>query len=195
MKEKCAKIIRIISIPPILVSVLLAFLFIHSGAVVHNVFELVLSILFLAVIPALAYPLQKFFPAYRDKGRTGQRNLAFIFTIAGYSAGLLYAVVGKVEKGLFEIYMAYFLTCAVLLFFNKVLHQKASGHAAGIVGPLLFLIWFTGIWMIPVTLIIYGLVFWSSVALRRHTPGEFVLGTLVSLVAFAVTLLISFLFY
>ena len=195
MKEKCAKIIRIISIPPILVSILLTFLFVHSGAVVQNLFELVLSILFLAVIPALAYPLQKVFPAYRDKGRTGQRNLAFLFTIAGYSAGLLYAVIGRVGQGLLEIYIAYFLTCAALLIVNKALHQKASGHAAGIVGPLLFFIRFVGLWMIPVTLTIYGLVFWSSVELRRHTPGEFILGTLVSLAAFAVILLISFLVF
>ncbi|MCI8332655.1 MAG: hypothetical protein HFE78_07505 [Clostridiales bacterium] len=195
MKEKCAKMIRVISIPPILVSALLVFLLVHSKEVVHNATELCLAILFLAVIPALAYPLQKVFPAYRDKGRTGQRNLAFLFTIAGYSAGLVYAVIGQVSKGLFEIHLAYFLTCAVLLFINKVLHKKASGHAAGIVGPLLFLIRFTGLWMIPVTVVIYGLIFWSSVILRRHTPGEFVLGTLTSFAAFAITLLISMIVY
>ncbi|MCI8590355.1 MAG: hypothetical protein HFE77_06580 [Clostridiales bacterium] len=195
MKEKCAKIIRIISIPPILVSALLGFLFVQSTGVVHHAAELCLSILFLAIIPALAYPLQKVFPAYRHKGRAGQRNLAFLFTIAGYSAGLIYAVIYQVSRGLFEIYLAYFLSCAALLFVNKVMHKKASGHAAGIVGPLLFLIRFIGPWMIPVTMIIYVLIFWSSVTLKRHTPGEFVFGTLLSIAAFAVTLLISMLIY
>ena len=188
MKNTFAKAVRVLTIPPVLVSLLLILVYFYNSAVLRSGSELFLSILFLAVIPALAYPVQLILPALRRKGRAGQRSLAFLFTSVGYTAGLIYALICGVEERLFEIYFAYFRSCAVLLLFNKGFHLHASGHAAGIVGPLLFLVRLISIWLIPVIAVLYALIFWSSVTLGRHTPQEFMLGTAISFLAFILTL-------
>ena len=41
------------------------------------------GLLFLVVLPLLAYPLQKYIPHFKDSGRDGQRSLAMIFSAAG----------------------------------------------------------------------------------------------------------------
>lgn len=45
------------------------------------------SMFFLGVLPLLAYPLQKYIPAYKDKGCERQRNLTIIFAVAGFTMG------------------------------------------------------------------------------------------------------------
>ena len=183
MKNLIAKIIRVVSVPPVLVFVLLAVVFFH-GEYAITVSELIVSACFLALIPALAYPVQILIPAFRKKGREGQRNLAFLFTIGGYAAGLIYAFLFQIGKELTEIFVCYLLSCVVLIVFNKLIGRRASGHAAGTTGALLFLVRFTGWCFAPVSLAVYAASFWASLRLGRHTCSEFALGTLTSLVAF-----------
>lgn len=65
MKEKLAKTIRIISIPPIMVTVLILVLAINTTTVFTSPTEIVMSILFLGIVPVLAYPIQKAIPHKR----------------------------------------------------------------------------------------------------------------------------------
>ncbi len=37
----------------------------------------------------LAYPMQKILPHWKQKGQEGQRKLAFLFSMAGYSAAFV----------------------------------------------------------------------------------------------------------
>ena len=79
MKEKSAKIIRIISIPPVMVSVMFIFLILFRYDIFNSPVDIVIDIAMLGVLPVLAYPISKLIPQLAEKGRDGQRKLAFIF--------------------------------------------------------------------------------------------------------------------
>ena len=133
MTEKIAKVVRTITIPPVMVLLLLLILFALNGDVFHNsILDLLFSILFLALIPVAAYPLQPLIPKYKDKGREGQRNSAFVFTAAGYAGAIIYSALASVSKELLLIYFAYLLSVLALLFSNKVIKFRSSGHMCSI---------------------------------------------------------------
>lgn len=88
MKEKIAKIIRIITIPPIEALVMLLILYGSKQEEFGNMGNLLMAILFLTVIPVCSYPIAS---RKRDKedARNNQRNMAFIFNFLSYLAAML----------------------------------------------------------------------------------------------------------
>ena len=185
-KNKLAKTIRVITIPPLLVSALLIALFFLREDIFRSVWDLLASIAFLAIIPTLAYPLQPLIPGFKGKGRKGQRNLAFVMSAVGYTVGFAYAFLTGASEGLKFIFTAYLLSVVLLLILNKIFRLHASGHACGVFGPLLFAVYFLGSpWIVP-CLIASVAVVWSSLQLMRHTPRELILGGLCALFAFSV---------
>jgi len=194
MTKKIAKIIRTITIPPVMVLSLLLILFAVSSNVFQNSFlDLFLSIIFLALIPVAAYPLQPLIPKYKDKGREGQRDLAFVFTAVGYVGAVLYGLLAAVTKELLLIYFAYLLSVLALLVSNKVIKFRSSGHMCSITGPLVSLIYFVGWAAIVPCCVLFGLICWASLILKRHTPYEVIGGCACCVAAFGCSLgIISF---
>ena len=94
-KEKLAGLVRVISIPPVMVTALLLILYFWGPQPFCPVGDLVTTILLLGFVPVLAYPAQPLFPRYRSRGREGQRELAFVFTGVGYTIALLAAAGGQ----------------------------------------------------------------------------------------------------
>ena len=183
-KNKIAKTIRVVTIPPLLVTSLLIILYFGRPDFFRGLYDLFAGIAFLALIPTLAYPLQPIIPGFKDKGRKGQRTLAFITSGIGYIGGILYALISKVSPELLLIFASYFVSVIVLTVFNMILKRKASGHSCGVVGPLIFTVYFLGWgWLIP-CIALAGAVAWSSVALKRHTPNDLFLGGLSAMLAF-----------
>ncbi len=183
-KKIFAKIVRVITIPPLLVLSLLTIIYFVSNTTFRTFWDYFAAVMCLAVIPTLAYPLQPILPKFKDKGRDGQRGLAFIMSTVGYIIGFVYAIVSGAPAQFMFIIAAYLVSVLLLLIFNKLLHKKASGHACGVLGPLLFAVYFLGWqWAIPCAVIAVGVV-WSSVALSRHTPKELMLGGACALTAF-----------
>lgn len=88
-KEQFAKFIRILSVPPIMITTLVLILAVFRQQFFHSTFEILMIIFTLGIFPVLAYPLQKILPKYRHQGREGQRNLALILNLAGYTAALI----------------------------------------------------------------------------------------------------------
>lgn len=181
-----AKIIRVFSIPPVVVSI---FILILIGTKTVVPMEGLFLFIFLALIQLTAYPISYMKP-FKDKGRDGQRNLAFIIGLIGYSLGLTYAFIANVDYKLKVLYLTYFISIVILFFINKVLKIKASGHMCSITGPLVGLLYFIGLVSLIPCLIFYGLVFFSSLYLKRHTINEMILGTLTVVASFGITLLI-----
>lgn len=187
-KRKLAKTIRIITIPPVLVSALLVILYFFRNEMFRPL-DLLMSIVFLAVIPTFAYPLQPIMPGFKGKGRDGQRKLAFVTSTLGYIGGYVFSAVTGASEGLKFIYASYLLSVFLLLIFNQIFKLKASGHACGVLGPLLFAVYFMGpVWLIP-CMLAGAAVVWSSLQLTRHTPKELVLGGLCALCAFFVCMI------
>ena len=188
MAVKIAKAVRVITIPPVLVFALLTLLLGNFNEFYRDFGDYFAAVTFLMIIPTLAYPTQMINPVWRSQGRAYQRKLAFIFSVAGYSMGLAIAMLNQTMPKLLTIYVGYLTSVIFLTVFNKGLKIHASGHAAGITGPLLYLAVFSNILMVPVAAILYVAIIWSSLKMKRHTASEFLLGTICSAAAFLVSM-------
>ena len=187
---KIAHAVRIISIPPVMVGILIVLLFTLRDDVFATTVEMVISAMGLTVLPILAYPVSAMIPKIRAKGREGQRSLAMYFSTVGYVAVFIYGLIAGVGTGLMHIYAGYLFSVVIILIGNKVFKVRISGHACSVSGPLVYSGYFLGIWGIVVGVVCWGVILWASLVMKRHTFKEFLLGTLTCLVSFTVGWLI-----
>lgn len=193
MVDKIAKIVRIATIPPVLACALATALYVYDPFLIGGLIQYFALVFFLTVMPALAYPLQPFIPRFRDKGREGQRTLAFAASVLGYMCGIIFSLVMSAPLAIHIIYWTYFLSVVILTIFNKFTCWKASGHACGVVGPISASIYFIGTDVLPVILI-FIMMSWASLKMKRHTIVELILGGISSALAFFIVLLITNIF-
>lgn len=191
-KEKMARIIRVVTVPPVLVSLLIFILYFSRFYIFKNNVDFILAFILLGIFPVIGYPLQRLLPGLKYKGRDGQRKLAFIMNIIGYTLLLIIGYVRGITADLQFIYLTYFISIIILSFFNKIIHVKASGHACSAVAPLLFLIYFVVRWSIIPSFVIYSLSFWASLVLKRHKLNEFIMGSITCLISFFIAHLFVF---
>ena len=188
-QELLAKVIRTVTVPPVMVIGLLLALYFWSPQPFGTPKELLISALLLGVLPVLAYPAQPLFPHFRQKGREGQRELAFVFTGVGYTAAFLWALLSAASPTVRTVCAGYFFSALLLTLCNKVLHRRASGHACSAAGPLLFLVYYFGWGLLLPGVAAAALIAWASVTLKRHTPADLLWGTLCSVLGFAAAVL------
>ncbi len=181
--KKFAKIIRGITVPPAIVTVLFLLLYFCRDDVIPTPLDLSLSLFFLALVPVLAYPLQAIVPAFRPGGQRMKRKLAFILSIMGYIAAFTVSLLRGAVPNLAYIDAVYLCSVIVLTLLNVCTPWHASGHACSIVGPIALLACFFEWWTIPVGALVIALSFWSSVYLKRHTVREYLLGALSPLLS------------
>lgn len=175
-------VIRKITVPPIFAMAFLLVIYFIKPSVFASVWQLICGIFFLGVLPILGYPLQKYIPYFKKKGREGQRSLAMIFSVAGYLLGTFIVLVTKASSELCIVYLEYLFSGILMLVFNKGFHLKASGHACGIVGPVLLFAYFNmlipavigAVFVIPVLI--------SSLKTKRHTMPQLLGGCMISAV-------------
>ena len=190
MATKLALQLRALTVPPVLVSAMLLLLYFFNNKVFESLEQLLVSLLLLVIIPFSAYPLSYAVPAVRKRGRGGQRTLALVCSLIGYAGALLYSFLFPVSPELFLIFITYFISVAILTFCTSVLKLKASGHACGTAGPLVFLVYFVGAAALVPCLVIAVAVVWSSLYLKRHTVMELVLGAAAAVCSLLITLAI-----
>ena len=186
MKEKTAKIIRIITIPPIEALVMLLILYGLKREEFGTLDNLFLAILFLTIIPIASYPIASRKKTKEDS-RNNQRKMAFIFNLVSYLAAMVIGYCVGCNIMLQWIFNAYFLSVLVLTIINKGLKIKASGHACSCTLPYLILTYYFSGYVTLICLLLYLAEFWASVELKRHTVKEFFSGTIVACVIFAGT--------
>ena len=185
-----AHIIRIISVPPVMVGILLVLLFTLREDVMTTPAEFAVSLAGLTVLPVLAYPVSMAIPALREKGREGQRSLAMYLSAVGYVGVFVYGLAARVGTGLMHIYAGYLFSVVIILLGNKIFKVRISGHACSVSGPLVYSGYFLGLWGILVGVVCWIVILWASLVMKRHTFREFVFGTLTCLFSFAVGWLI-----
>lgn len=122
--------IRKLTVAPVMALLMLLVFRIFLPGVFRSEPDFVLALLFLTAFPLLAYPLQKHIPAYRDRGREGQRSLAMLFAASGYILGLLSSLLTRASRETVILYLEYLISGLLILIFNKILHIRLSGHAA-----------------------------------------------------------------
>ncbi len=189
-KEKIAKLIRIITVPPLTVTAMLLTLYFNKRELFDRVSYIGIMISLLGILPVLAYPMQKLIPKLNNDGREGQRKLAFIMSVIGYTTAFVWAFACKTGKDILLICSTYFLSVVFLTICN-LLHFKASGHACSITGPLLFLLYFMGGKFIIPIVIIASAVIWSSLTLKRHTVSQLIGGIASCVIAFGISIVIK----
>ena len=177
--NKIAKLIRRFTVPPIFAAGLLITVYAVFPTYFGSPWHLLAGLFFLALLPTLAYPMQKHIPHFKDRGREGQRSLAMLFSFTGYLLGTVVTLLAKAPSELLALYLAYLLCGIGMLLLNKIMKIKASGHACGIVGPIILLYYF-GLF-IPATL---GLmlvipVFISSITTKQHTAPQLLCGSMI----------------
>lgn len=181
--KKIASIFRKIARPPIFAVAFLLTVFLTDKESIGSVWQLIGGIVTLGILPILGYPLQKYIPHFRDKGREGQRSLAMIFCFVGYLLGTLIAVFTNAPEPLLMIYLCY-LSCGIgMLIFNKIFHLKASGHACGITGPVFAMLLYFRLY-VPALIgaFLTVAVFASSVQTKEHTVRQLLGGTAIAAV-------------
>lgn len=187
---RVAHIVRIVSVPPVMVGILLLLLYTLREDMFASGWEFAASLGGLTVLPVLAYPVSAMIPALREKGREGQRSLAMYFSTVGYVAVFVYGLIAGVGTGLMHIYAGYLFSVVIILVGNKVFKVRISGHACSVSGPLVYSGYFLGLWGILVGIVCWIVILWASLVMKRHTFREFVFGTLTCLFSFAVGWLI-----
>ncbi len=189
-KDRAAKFIRIISIPPIVVSALAWSLYSGTDNVFGSASEAFLLILFLGIVPALAYPCQMLVPKWKSGGRTAQRKLAFVFSFAGYTAALIWSFASGKSTPLRTITMSYFLSVVILIIFNKLLKIRSSGHSCSATAPIALIFLYVGWTSALPWLAFLAAVVWSSLYLKRHTAGQLFFGSITCLLSVCLSMLL-----
>jgi hypothetical protein len=177
--ERAAKAIRIATLAPILAGAMLIDLQIVQPEVFPHWGYFVYTFFFLAVLPVLAYPVQKVLPRFSEKGREGQRHLAMIFAFCGYVLDVVVNRIADAPNGLLYIGLLYLISGALVLASNQLLHLRASGHAAGVTAAALVLITLKETCGVFIGISILILVYLSSIRIKRHTFAQLLGGTLI----------------
>lgn len=81
------------------------------------------------------------------------------------------------------IISSYLLASIFIYLFSKYTMVNASGHACGITGPIIYLLFFIGKWAWFGFLVLIA-VYWSSIKMKRHTLDELLYGSFCALMAF-----------
>ena len=185
--KKTAQIIRIITAPPFMIAALLLVLGLMPIEFYMGIPDQCAAWIGLVLLPLLAYPLHLIIPELRKAGREGQRKNAFIFCLVGYVMCFVYSFYTASEKLKF-VFFVYFITVVFLTVINKLLHIRASGHAASAISPCVFSGIYAGTWICLIFGAVFLLSVWSSVYLKRHKPKDIVSGVC----AFGLAFLLSY---
>ena len=180
---RLALTIRKIMIPPVMSVLFFAVLYRLPIGIFTRTADFAAAVLCIGLFPVLAYPVSVLVPGIRKKGREGQRNLAFVFSVAGYLLGFLYSFIPGRSAQFRLITLIYVFSVAALLVFNKLLKIRASGHSCAVTGPMLACLLLIGPKSLLPCLLLWGLSLWSSVISGRHTLREFLTGALANLIA------------
>ena len=158
-----AKIIRVVTVPPVFAALLTTILYIAMGdAAFANRFHYAEAVFSLSLLPVVPYAL---------------------CSVTGYFMGAAVAFFGggvQVEKVMFATYLCSGLLLAILSFIFK---YRASGHACGVAGPVAMLTAYLGAAFLPAALLLVPIGI-SSVRLGRHTVLQVIIGSAVSVISF-----------
>ncbi len=136
------------------------------------------SLIFLTVVPALS--LLFYIPRRNEAWASTekrQRVMSFVFMAVSYPIG--YALLQILHAPpIFEaIMLAYVMVVLGLILIN--IFFKASGHAAGVAGPVSALIYLYGLIATPLLALI-PLTMWARVKAKGHTLSQTIVGTILS---------------
>lgn len=142
------------------------------------------SLIFLTVVPALSL---LFYIPRRDamSRRTEpwastekrQRVMSFVFMAVSYPIGFVVLKLVQAPPIFEAIMLTYVMVVLGLILVN--IFFKASGHAAGVAGPVSALIYLYGLIATPLIALI-PITMWARVRAKGHTLSQTIVGALLS---------------
>ncbi len=174
---------------PVMTGLLVTYLYFRLPAgTPHRLAGYLWALLFLSLIPLCS--LFFYIPGKEheaEKIAHRQRVASFVFMFFSYPAGLLALILTGAPKIFVSMALVYTLVTLGLIVFNLFLHYKASGHAAGVAGPVTSMIYLFGLPATPLLLLL-PLVTWARVSAKGHNTWQTVVGAVVSLLITATVL-------
>jgi hypothetical protein len=109
-----------------------------------------------------------------------QRTASFILMIISYPIGFLVLKLTNAPRIFEAIAVNYTLITLGLIIFNLILRYKASGHAAGVAGPVAAVMFLFGIPAIPLAALI-PLTIFARIAAKGHDLWQLLTGAIMSI--------------
>jgi hypothetical protein len=119
-----------------------------------------------------------------------QRNASFILMIISFPIGFIVLRLIDAPRIFEAIAVNYTLITLGLIIFNLILRYKASGHAAGVAGPVAAVLYFFGFIASPLVSLI-PLAIFARIAAKGHNFWELVTGSVMSI---SITVFVLFLY-
>ena len=138
------------------------------------------TMLFLCVIPLCS--LFFYIPVKNEEKQKTlhrQRVASFVIMLISYPIGWLILALMGAPRIFTAVAATYAFVTLGLIIFNLMLRYKASGHAAGVSGPVAIMIYIYGIIAAPL-LVLLPLVTWARLAAEGHNLWQTVVGATMS---------------
>ena len=138
------------------------------------------AMLFVAIIPLTS--LFFYIPVRDEEHRVTvhrQRVASFVLMMVSYPIGWLVLSLTHAPRIFTAVAATYTFVTLGLIVFNLLLRYKASGHAAGVSGPVASMIYLYGVIATPL-LALLPLVTWARLAAKGHSFWQTVVGAVLS---------------
>ncbi len=138
------------------------------------------AMIFVSLIPLTSL---FFYIPVRDEARLvtvhRQRVASFVLMMVSYPVGWLVLSLAKAPRIFTAVAATYTFVTLGLIVFNLLLRYKASGHAAGVSGPVASMIYIYG-WIATPLVMLIPLVTWARLAAKGHSFWQTVVGAVLS---------------
>ena len=188
MRRKIGSTISHLLNVPVLTGLLLIFFYLNlPAATLHRTSGFIWSMVLLSLVPLSSYLF--YLPGRetdQEKILHRQRMASFIIMMISYPIGWLVLRLTHSPTIFITTAINYTFITIGLLLINVLLKYKASGHAAGVAGPIGAMIYLFGLSATPL-LALLPIISWARVRVKGHNFLQTVIGSALS---FAITLLI-----
>ena len=166
---------------PVLSGLMVTFFYLRLPALEPNALKGYLwAMVFICLVPLSSL---FFYIPKRDETKPvtlhRQRVASFILMMISYPIGWLVLYWIGAPLIFTALAATYTFVTLGLVFFNLLLHYKASGHAAGVGGPVTSMIYIYGVIAAPLLLLL-PLVTWARLAAKGHNFWQTVVGGVLS---------------
>ncbi len=180
---------QIVNVPFIAGAAITLLLFTVQPDVPHRLIGWGVSLICLTIVPALS--LLFYIPRRNEPWASTekrQRVMSFVFMAVSYPIGFVLLKLVQAPPIFEAIMLTYVVVVLGLILVN--IFFKASGHAAGVAGPVSALIYLYGLIATPLIALI-PLTMWARVRAKGHTLSQTIVGALLSA---AITVTVLFLY-
>ena len=180
---------QIVNVPFIAGAAITLLLFTVQPDVPQRLIGWGVSLIFLAIVPALS--LLFYIPRRNEPWASTekrQRVMSFVFMAVSYPIGFVMTKLVQAPAIFEAIMLTYVIVVLGLILVNTFF--KASGHAAGVAGPVSAMIYLYGLIAAPLIALI-PLTMWARVRAKGHTLSQTIVGALLSA---AITVTVLFLY-